>query len=124
MLLTLTGECWPAQPGGGPAGSLPPHKFALYFKEGGVGTFLPLYYNFVGAARGQQRVQQQSPPDPQQQTQSINMVAIALVDPNDPSKLMLTQPASSASAPPAPVYAPNFGEDEVYEDMEPSRRNT
>lgn len=40
----LSGECWPAVEGGGPAGGMPPHKFALYFKEGGVGTFLPLYF--------------------------------------------------------------------------------
>ena len=88
-----------------------------------MGTFLPLYYNFVEAARTQQHVQQRPPPNPQQQTQTINMVATALVDPNDPSKLMLTQPASTASAPLAPVYAPNFGEDEVYEDMDSGRHN-
>ena len=38
---------------GRPPGSQPPHSFTLYFKEGGVGTFLPLYYSFLGAARGQ-----------------------------------------------------------------------
>ena len=38
------GKCWPAVGGGGPAGTLPPHSFAIYFKEGGVGTFLPLYF--------------------------------------------------------------------------------
>ena len=38
---------------GQPPGSQPPHSFTLYFKEGGVGTFLPLYYSFLGAARGQ-----------------------------------------------------------------------
>ena len=29
----LSGECWPAVAGGGPAGGMPPHKFALYFKR-------------------------------------------------------------------------------------------
>ena len=28
--------------GGGPAGGLPPHEWKLYFKEGGVGTLLPV----------------------------------------------------------------------------------
>ena len=40
---------------GQPPGSQPPHSFTLYFKEGGVGTFLPLYYSFLSAARGQVR---------------------------------------------------------------------
>ena len=121
--VTMTGECWPAQPGGGPAGSLPPHKFAMYFKEGGVGTFLPLYFNFSEAAQSAQRQRQQnSYTDPHRQGQTINMVATALVDPNDPSKLVLTQPSSESPAPSAPVYAANFGEDEVYEAMEPRTR--
>ena len=38
------GHCWPAVQGGGPAGTVAPHKFMLYFREGGVGTFLHLYY--------------------------------------------------------------------------------
>jgi hypothetical protein len=44
---SVTGEVWPAVEGGGPQGTLPPHKYNLYFKEGGVGTFLPLYFRFV-----------------------------------------------------------------------------
>lgn len=43
---------WPAVEGGGPSGSLPPHDFRLYFKEGGIGTFYPVYYTF--AERGKQ----------------------------------------------------------------------
>eukprot|EP00955_Chlamydomonas_euryale_P080122 363378-Chlamydomonas_euryale.AAC.33 len=34
----LSGEVWAAEEGGGPAGSLPPHKFVIYFKIGGIGT--------------------------------------------------------------------------------------
>lgn len=34
----LSGECWPAEPQGGPMGSLPPYTFTLYFKEGGCGV--------------------------------------------------------------------------------------
>lgn len=42
---------WPAEAGGGPAGSLAPHEFKLYFKEGGIGTFYPLYYTLVERAK-------------------------------------------------------------------------
>ncbi len=45
------GEVWPAVPGGGPAGSLPPHEFKLLFKEGGIGTFYPLYYTLSVRAK-------------------------------------------------------------------------
>ena len=63
---SCAGECWPAAPQGGPQGSLPPHKFALYFKEGGVGTFLPLYFQFVEMARNNLRQVQQQPSAPLQ----------------------------------------------------------
>ena len=43
-VLVHAGNCWPAVQGGGPAGTVAPHKFMLYFREGGVGTFLHLYY--------------------------------------------------------------------------------
>lgn len=113
----LAGECWPAQPGGGPAGSLPPHKFALYFKEGGVGTFLPLYYSFSEAAQSRQQQQQGT----HSSANPINMVATAFVDPGDPSKLILTQPTPEATAPAAPLFAANFGQDEAYESMQSPR---
>ena len=38
---------------GTPPGVLPPHRWVIYFKEGGVGTFLPLYHSFLAAARGE-----------------------------------------------------------------------
>lgn len=49
-------------------------------------------------------------------------VATAFVDPNDPTKILLTEPVNSTrhSKPSAPAYAPNYGEDEVYEDMQSS----
>lgn len=70
------GKCWPAVPGGGPLGTLPPHNFVIYFKEGGVGTFLPLYFNFLEYTRFmQQRVQSSpmpsAPVQPQQNTQEM-----------------------------------------------------
>lgn len=42
---------WPAVEGGGPAGGLPPHHFKVLFKEGGIGTFYPLYYALADRAR-------------------------------------------------------------------------
>lgn len=70
------GKCWPAVPGGGPLGTLPPHNFVIYFKEGGVGTFLPLYFNFLEYVRVmQQRVQSNPVPSasvqPPQATQEM-----------------------------------------------------
>jgi len=65
-LSSNAGECWPAAPGGGPQGSLPPHVFSLYFKEGGVGTFLPLYFRFVDIARDNLHQVQQQPSAPQE----------------------------------------------------------
>ena len=52
------GQCWPLAPDGGPNGNHPPHNFALYFKEGGVGTFLPLYFRFLQYHRALQARQQ------------------------------------------------------------------
>lgn len=66
MASSNAGECWPAAPGGGPQGSLPPHVFSLYFKEGGVGTFLPLYFRFVDIARDNLHQVQQRPSAPQE----------------------------------------------------------
>jgi hypothetical protein len=121
----LSGRVWPATEGGGPAGTLPPHQYKLYFKEGGVGTLLPLYYRFVGDARvAAQRLSASSPPSspsaPQAPPQALQrLVATALVDPSDPSKIFLTQPVGEADRlPEAPVYASNYGQDEVYEPME------
>ena len=106
------GECWPAVRGGGPAGSLPPHSFCVYFSNGGVGTFLPLYFSSIEAARqaGHQQSAQASMPQ---------NIATALVDPSDPTKLYLTQPAvpQEQPLPSAPVYAANYGEDETYESL-------
>ncbi|KAL3142799.1 hypothetical protein ABBQ38_003098 [Trebouxia sp. C0009 RCD-2024] len=109
----LSGECWPAAPGGGPQGNLPPHGFSLYFKEGGVGTFLPLYFSFVGIARDNLHKVQQQPSAPQE------LVATAFVDPSDPSRLYLAQPSEPAASerPSAPKYAANYGVDEPYEAM-------
>ena len=51
MYSACAGSVWPAVPGGGPGGSLPPHDFILYFKEGGIGTFYPMYYTLAQRAK-------------------------------------------------------------------------
>eukprot|EP01025_Chloroclados_australasicus_P029046 TRINITY_DN2886_c0_g1_i1.p1 TRINITY_DN2886_c0_g1~~TRINITY_DN2886_c0_g1_i1.p1 ORF type:complete len:223 (+),score=33.62 TRINITY_DN2886_c0_g1_i1:102-770(+) len=122
----LSGEVWPAIEGGGPAGTYPPHGFKLYFKEGGVGTFLPLFFRSLQNARvwyartqqQQQQQQQQPTAQGQEQQEPENMVATAFVDPNDPTRVFLTQPVDeSCRLPVAPVYAANYGQPETYEPM-------
>lgn len=50
-------------------------------------------------------------------------VATAFVDPSDPSKIFLTQPHNDDDRiPTAPAYAPNYGQEEVYEGMNQSER--
>ncbi|GFR40704.1 hypothetical protein Agub_g1297 [Astrephomene gubernaculifera] len=119
----LAGQVWPAVEGGGPAGSLPPHDFRVYFKEGGIGTFYPLYYTLAdrakqafAAAEGRNRA------DPNPPTFVAGLVSHAFVDPADPSTIYLAerQPVGEEQRlPEAPRYAANYGEDEVYESMEP-----
>ena len=111
----LSGECWPTREGGGPGGSFPPLRYYLYFKEGGVGTFLPLYFQFMEQARQTARAQQLSPAA----AAEINGgIATAFVDPSDPTTLFLTQPVEDEHRIQSrPVYAPEYGRDEAYEPM-------
>lgn len=110
---SILGEVWSTADDGGPEGALPPHKFAFYFKNGGVGTFLPLYFSLSEMIQAAYMSQRASHPK-----EAIDAaIATAFVDPSDPSKIILTQPADADRIPSAPVYAPNFGEEEVYEGM-------
>lgn len=119
QITTYAGEVWSTAEGGGPHGHLPPHKFAFYFKNGGVGTFLPLFFKVLEAMQEAHA----SHRPPQSQEQITDTVATAFVDPSDPSKIILTQPEQHDRIPTAPVYAPNYGKDEVYESIEtPSRQ--
>ena len=136
----LTGECWPAADGGGPAGHLPPHKWTLYFLEGGIGTLYPLYYTLVERAReafaraAEQRAMDEADSegggwreemrDPLPSSLAEGIASRAFVDPNDPSTIYLTQPTSESQRLARPryeeKYASTYGEDEQYEDIEPS----
>ncbi|KAG1671794.1 hypothetical protein FOA52_000171 [Chlamydomonas sp. UWO 241] len=134
----LSGEVWPAADGGGPAGLLPPHKFTVYFKTGGIGTFYPLYYTLSQRARQSFSALSGEPPAPQQQQQqppmpgplpawkdpnpaswAESLVRAAYVDPSDPSTVYVSQPTGAEQTlATAPLYAANYGRDDgPYEDM-------
>eukprot|EP00192_Tetraselmis_astigmatica_P025588 CAMPEP_0117674408 /NCGR_PEP_ID=MMETSP0804-20121206/15022_1 /TAXON_ID=1074897 /ORGANISM="Tetraselmis astigmatica, Strain CCMP880" /LENGTH=111 /DNA_ID=CAMNT_0005483275 /DNA_START=380 /DNA_END=715 /DNA_ORIENTATION=- len=106
----------------GPGGSAPPHEYKLYFKEGGAGTLLPIYFNLLFRARPTQDdslASASQPSAPPATFAEVNkMVNTALVDPSDPTKVFLTQPVDeSQRLSTAPVYAANYGKDESYEPM-------
>ncbi|XP_047311979.1 uncharacterized protein LOC124915329 [Impatiens glandulifera] len=73
------------------------HSFKIRFKEGGCGTFIPLFFNLIATVR---RFNPQSVPgadsrsDPLQarQTPVEEMMKHAYVDPNDPTRIFLQQP--------------------------------
>jgi hypothetical protein len=102
---------WSTAEQGGPNGGLPPHNFVLYFKNG-VGTFLPLFYNLLEKLQGAHQNRLQSHEEIQAS------VATAFIDPSDCSVIHLTQPDNVECIPTAPKYAPNYGADEQYEEMQ------
>jgi WW domain-binding protein 2 len=113
----LAGECWPVSEQGGPSGSLPPHKYRLYFLQGGIGTVLPLYYRFLKLVRAAEH-DRKAAEELANQGVMNEQVSHAFVDPNDPTKLFLTQPVGiEQRLPTAPVYASNYGANEAYEPM-------
>lgn len=120
----LSGHVWQAAEGGGPRGSLPPVSFKLYFTEGGVGTFLPLYFDLLNraktAARWQEQQQRQTAPRPSAPPVG-ELAATAFVDPQDPTVLYLAQPLVPPSPAPPPKYAANYGQDEKYEPLDPDQ---
>ncbi|GAV86897.1 hypothetical protein CFOL_v3_30323 [Cephalotus follicularis] len=73
------------------------HSFKILFKEGGCGTFVPLFINLISSVR---RYNQQYNPreeirvDPLQaaETPVDEMMRHAYVDPNDPTRIFLQQP--------------------------------
>ena len=116
---------WPAVDGGGPAGALPPHSFTLFFLDGGIGTFYPLYYTLAERAKGTFGTGAAlsttgSRTDPNPESFASQLASRAFIDPNDPTTVYVTQPAEeSQRLPDRPVYAANFGHDDeaLGEDM-------
>ncbi|WVZ22303.1 hypothetical protein V8G54_000847 [Vigna mungo] len=77
------------------------HSFKIIFKEGGCGTFIPLFFNLIASVRQYNQhynMQAQSYVDPLQaaQTPVDEMMRHAYVDPNDPTKIFLQQPNSDS----------------------------
>ncbi|KAI3412371.1 uncharacterized protein J3R85_017402 [Psidium guajava] len=73
------------------------HSFKILFKEGGCGTYVPLFFNLISSVRQyNQHVNSESAPrvDPLQAaaTPVDEMMRHAYVDPNDPTKIFLQQP--------------------------------
>lgn len=123
-----TGQVWPAINGGGPAGTLPPHTFTLFFLEGGIGTFYPLYFTLAERAKaafGSPAVagtRRGAFTDPNPESFAAQLATRAFIDPNDPTTVYVTQPADeSQRLPDRPVYAANYGQDDdaLKEDMVP-----
>ncbi|GAB4829594.1 hypothetical protein Ancab_019262 [Ancistrocladus abbreviatus] len=78
------------------------HSFKILFKEGGCGTFVPLFFNLLKSVR--QYNQRYAPtPEPRMdplqasQTPVDEMMRHAYVDPNDPTKIFLQQPTAESN---------------------------
>ena len=67
---------------GGPAGIQPPHAFAVYYRDGGCGTFLPLFFCALQRAR-EAAPRGETPPEPR------DLRAAAYLDPNAPTVLFV-----------------------------------
>jgi len=76
-------------------------KWCISFKEGGVGTFLPLFFRLLGEMRSLM-AQQQQPAQPVAssaqgtpvvvpKTVASTIVQAAYIDPNDPTQLYVSQ---------------------------------
>ncbi|KAF5944306.1 hypothetical protein HYC85_018383 [Camellia sinensis] len=77
------------------------HAFKILFKEGGCGTFVPLFFNLIKSVRqySQQyasREEQRADPLQAAQTPVDEMMRHAYVDPNDPTRIFLQQPTSES----------------------------
>ncbi|KAL2490200.1 WW-domain-binding protein [Abeliophyllum distichum] len=77
------------------------HSFKILFKEGGCGTFVPLFFNLISSVRQyNQHTSTEAQPqmDPLQaaQTPVDEMMRHAYVDPNDPTKIFLQQPTQES----------------------------
>ncbi|KAH9602461.1 hypothetical protein KSS87_017675 [Heliosperma pusillum] len=78
------------------------HAFKILFKDGGCGTFVPLFFNLMNSVRQyNQQVAPSSEPrvDPLRaaQTPVDDMMRHAYVDPNDPTKIFLQQPTPESN---------------------------
>ncbi|CAL0313035.1 unnamed protein product [Lupinus luteus] len=93
----ISGQVEPVAPNDQHRALYSTYTFKIIFKEGGCGTFIPLFLNLIASVRQynqQFNVQTQPHVDPLQasQTPVDEMMRHAYVDPNDPTKIFLQQP--------------------------------
>jgi hypothetical protein len=76
-------------------------KWTIYFVDGGMGTFVPLFYRFIEYIRRTTPMSNQTPQAVSnsytgQETASApqQFLQSAFIDPSDPTKVYLTQPVS------------------------------
>lgn len=73
------------------------HSFKILFKEGGCGTFVPLFFNLINSVRQYNQhygsgAEMRADPIQAAQTPVDEMMRHAYVDPNDPTRIFLQQP--------------------------------
>ncbi|KAM0950344.1 putative WW domain-binding protein [Dioscorea sansibarensis] len=97
----ISGQVEPVVPDNQHGALYSTHSFKILFKEGGCGTFVPLFMNLISSVRqyNQQAVHPSASEarprvDPLQaaQTPVDEMMRHAYVDPNDPTRIFLQQP--------------------------------
>ncbi|KAG6557693.1 hypothetical protein Mapa_000458 [Marchantia paleacea] len=93
----LTGKVHPVVPDGEHTSLYGVYNFKILFKEGGVGTFVPLFFGLLRSVRGVnfEVVNPSAPPAdplPSEQAPVDEMLRHAYIDPNDPTRLYLQQP--------------------------------
>jgi len=98
----LSGKVHPVIPEGGNRALYAPHSFKILFKEGGTGTFIPLFMNLIKAVRATQRMTEESQPSappcdplPTDSAPVDELMRHAYFDPSDPTRLYLEQPLQS-----------------------------
>lgn len=98
----ISGSVLPVIPEGESPALYAPHEFKIFFKEGGVGTFLPVFFSILAsirqlahaAASSGQQEDNSARIDPLPSQQPSFDIRHAYVDPNDPTTLYLQQPTS------------------------------
>ncbi|MCO5546596.1 hypothetical protein L7F22_000026 [Adiantum nelumboides] len=103
----ISGKVHPVIPEGEHRALFTPHAYKIIFREGGCGTFVPLFFNLLKFVRqfppqtnefqSQQNAQQSNSyvyndPFPTASPPTDEIIRQAYVDPNDPSKIYLQQP--------------------------------
>ncbi|EFJ07430.1 hypothetical protein SELMODRAFT_109689 [Selaginella moellendorffii] len=94
----LSGKVHPViQEGANPA-LYAPYPFKILFKEGGVGTFIPIFFGLLRSIRATESMRAAAQnPIPETQAPVDDMIRHAYIDPNDPTRLYLQQPLEPES---------------------------